>query len=169
LRAARVALDESGEFAEADDLSIGEIGDVRPAGEREEMMLAEGLEFDVAEEDDLVVTFMEDGAEMEPGILIEAGEEFGIRPGDAVGGLEESLAVGVFTDGQKNLADGALEPGQIHAVGGDGRVDFVFMGAKAIGFGHWVSWAARATSGRDYSPKTPRGKRRRRGGAAEGG
>jgi hypothetical protein len=72
-------------------------------------MLAEGVELDVAEEDDLIVSFVEDRLEMPLRIILEAGHEFAIGAGDAVGRLQQSLAVGVFADGEEDLAHGAFE------------------------------------------------------------
>jgi len=56
---AGVAVDEAGEFAQTDDFPIGKIGNMGPAGEGKEVMFAEGMELDIAKEDDFVVSFAE--------------------------------------------------------------------------------------------------------------
>jgi hypothetical protein len=115
LGAAGVAIDEAGELAEADDFAIGEIGHVRPASEGEQVVFAEGVEFNIAEKDDLIVSFVEDGFEMRAWVLVHAGHQFGIGAGDAAGGFAEAFAVGVFADGDENLADGAFDTGVVDA------------------------------------------------------
>ena len=72
LGSAGVAVDEAGEFGEADDFTVGEVGDVCAAGEGEEVVFAEGVELDVFEEDDFVVAFVEDGFEVGAGVFAEA-------------------------------------------------------------------------------------------------
>jgi hypothetical protein len=113
LRPSGVSLDKSCELTEADDFAVGEVGDVRLAGEGEQMMLAEGMELDVAEEDDFVVALVEDGLEVKVGVLLEAGHQFAVRSGDAVGSFEESFAIGIFADGKKDFADGLFDAGDI--------------------------------------------------------
>ena len=47
--------------------------------------------------------------EVDAGVLVEAAEDLGVHPGDAVGGLQEALAVRVLADGQQDLADGTAD------------------------------------------------------------
>jgi hypothetical protein len=67
------------------------------------------VEFDVAQQHDLVVAFGEDGLEVAPGVDVQARHQLAVGAGDAVGGLDEPLAVGVFAHGQQDLADGPLD------------------------------------------------------------
>jgi hypothetical protein len=83
------------------------------------MVFANGMEIDVAEENDLIVSLGEDGTEMGAGIFAEAGEKLGVGAGDAGGGLGETFAVGVFADGQEDFTNRALDARVIDA-GGSG-------------------------------------------------
>jgi hypothetical protein len=67
LRPPGEALDQPGELAEADDLAVGQVRHVRPTGERQQVVLAERVELDVAQQHDLVVAFGEDGLEVTRG------------------------------------------------------------------------------------------------------
>ena len=51
---------------------------------------------------------------MDPGILVQAPEDLGVHPGDAVGRLSQPLAVGILADGDQDLADRAADPLEIH-------------------------------------------------------
>ena len=55
LEAARVGLDHARELADADDLAVGQVADVRAADDRRHVVLAVALELDVAQHDHLVV------------------------------------------------------------------------------------------------------------------
>jgi hypothetical protein len=59
LRPAGIAVYEAGEFAQSNHLAVGKIGNMGPAGERQQVMLAHGMEFDIAEKDDFIVSFAE--------------------------------------------------------------------------------------------------------------
>ncbi len=60
LQAAGEDIDEAGDFAEADDLAVGHVGDVRLAEEGKQVMLAHGEELDVLDDDHLVVVDVEE-------------------------------------------------------------------------------------------------------------
>jgi len=53
LQAARIDIDDARDLREADDVLAGEVGDVRTAEEGEEMMLAEAVELDVSDDDEV--------------------------------------------------------------------------------------------------------------------
>src|SRR5262245_58740613 len=62
LEAAREDLHDSGKLAEADDLAVCNIRDMRPGIERQDMMLAHAEEVNVLYDDHLIVLFVKDGA-----------------------------------------------------------------------------------------------------------
>ena len=70
LEAARIGLDHARQLADADDLAVGQVADVRAADDRRHVVLAMAFELDVAQHDHLVVAvdFLEGAAR-------------GIRPG----------------------------------------------------------------------------------------
>ena len=55
LQRARVVLDDARELRQPDDLVVGQVGDVRHADERQQVVLAERVEVDLAGHDQLVV------------------------------------------------------------------------------------------------------------------
>ena len=48
-------------------------------------------------------------------VVLQAGHQLAVRAGDAVGRLEQPLAVRVFADGEQDLAHGPLDPRHVHA------------------------------------------------------
>src|SRR6478735_11051145 len=58
LQAARVQVDDAAELRQPDDALAGQIADVRDAVERQEVVLAERVEADVAGDDELVVALV---------------------------------------------------------------------------------------------------------------
>jgi hypothetical protein len=81
--------------------------------EGHEVVLADGVEGDVLEDDQLVVFLVEVGLEELGGILPQAAEKFGVHLGDAGGGACEAFTVGVFADGDEDLANGGFDARQI--------------------------------------------------------
>ena len=59
LEASGVCLDDSGDFAEAGDFAVGDVGDVGFADEREHVVFAHRVEFNVFHEAHLLVFFIE--------------------------------------------------------------------------------------------------------------
>jgi hypothetical protein len=53
---------------------------------------------------------------MHPRILAEAAEHLRVHAGDAGGGLEQALAVGILPDGGEDLTDGPLDTGMVDGV-----------------------------------------------------
>src|SRR2546423_2755332 len=60
LETAREHIDDPSNFGETNDFAIGNVSDVRPAHERQQMMLAHRVKFDVFDEDDLARIGIED-------------------------------------------------------------------------------------------------------------
>ncbi len=105
LQAAGEDIDEARDLGEADDLAVGDVGDVRLAEEGQQVVLAEGEEFDVLDDDHLVVVDVEEGG-VEDGVDVHgvaAGEE-GHGFFHALGGVEEAVAGGVFADAEEQFA-----------------------------------------------------------------
>ena len=61
----------AGDFAEADDLAVRDVGYVRLAEERQQVVLAHGVELDVLDDDHLVVVDVEEGF-VEDGVDVHA-------------------------------------------------------------------------------------------------
>jgi hypothetical protein len=106
LQAAREELDEARDFAEADNTSVGDVGNVDFAEEREQVMLAETEHLDIFHDHHFVVGDGEEGA-FEEGLgifLVSLGEEFhGFV--DALRGGGETFAVGIFAEADEGFAD----------------------------------------------------------------
>ena len=62
LQPAGIGFHDAGDFAQAGNLSLGDICHMRFADEGEHMVLAEGEEFDVLDDDHVVVGLLEEGA-----------------------------------------------------------------------------------------------------------
>ena len=107
MQAACKTLHDARYLAEPHDGAVGDVSDVGLAEERQQMVLAKGVYFDVLHDDDLFVVFVKEGALQNGlGVLsIAVGEEVhGL--GCAHGGLEESLAAGIFAHVEENAAIG---------------------------------------------------------------
>src|SRR5207237_5093274 len=108
LRSLRVSVDEARELRQAGDPAVvaGDVRDVRAPVERNEVVLADRVERDVADEDHLVVVGFERDDEVARRILREPREDFGVHLGDARGRTHQTVAVGVFPDREQDLAYG---------------------------------------------------------------
>jgi hypothetical protein len=106
---------------------------VRLAREREQVVLAQRVELDVAQQHDLVIALVEDGLQVAAGVVLEARHQLAVRPGDPVGRLEQAFAIGIFADGDKDFPHGPLDAGDVDAgvgqVGGGPGVTGVVTGA----------------------------------------
>ena len=70
-----------------------------------QVVFAEAHEPDVLDQDHLIVFLREQLVEVNARILLQALEDLGVHPGDALGRLTQSLAIGIFTDRQQDLAN----------------------------------------------------------------
>jgi hypothetical protein len=52
---------------------------------------------------------------MNPGILVQAGKQLGVHPGNPIGSFVQTFPVGVFAHGGENLAHGPRNAGLIHS------------------------------------------------------
>ena len=113
----RHRLDHPRQLAQAEHAAVGHVADVGVAHEREEVVLADAVEGDVADEHDLVVLFVEGLREVHPRILPEAAEHLGVHPRHAGGRFEQAFAVGILPDGGEDFTDGPLDAGVVDGVG----------------------------------------------------
>ena len=104
------AVDEAGELGQPTDPArlSGYVHDVRLADEGQQVMLADRREGDVSHHHHFVVVDLELPLEMCTGILAVPGEELAKRAGDPRRGLGQSVALGIFADGDEELTDGSL-------------------------------------------------------------
>ena len=112
LRAPGVDVDEPGQLGQPGDLplEVGGVADVGHAVEGHQVVLAEAVDLDVLDDHHLVVIGVEHRVEDVLGTLPEARELFGVRPRDARGGVDQTIAVGVLPDRDEDLTDRLLDP-----------------------------------------------------------
>src|SRR5687767_12148955 len=72
-------------------------------------MLAEGGKGDVAQHDHLLVPLAKRRLKMLLRVFAQTGEELCVRLGDAMRGALQSLSIGVFADGDQDLAHRRLD------------------------------------------------------------
>jgi len=89
----RIDIDEPRELRDADDALVRQIGDMRPADDRRDMMLAMALETDVLQDDHLVVAIglFEGALELLDRIGLIAGEKFLVSACHATGRAAQAL------------------------------------------------------------------------------
>src|SRR5207253_1543692 len=78
----------------------------------------------------LIVLLGEQLLKMHPRVLVQSLEDLGIHPRDAVGGLPQSLAIGVFAHGAQDLADRAPDALEVHVRSGRARVRRLVVGTE---------------------------------------
>ena len=76
--------------------------------ERQQVVLAEGVEGDVADHDHLVVVDVEGPDEMGGGVLVDAAAHLGVHAGHPCRGLLQPITDGVLAYGHEDLGDGGL-------------------------------------------------------------
>ena len=106
LQAPGIGLDDARDLAQAGDLAVGNVGDVRLADEGQQVMLAGAEELDVLDEDHLLVFFVEHGGadDLLPVLGITLGQVLeGL--GDALGRLEEAFAAFILAQQAQDLFD----------------------------------------------------------------
>ncbi len=126
LRTGRVAVDEARDLRQTGDPTVlaGDVGDVRLARERHEVVLAHRVHGDVAHHDHLVVLGLEGDGKVTRGVVVQPDEDLvDVHVGDAGGCAHQTVAVRVLTDGLEDLAHRCFDP---------------HLGRGAIGFRHRV-------------------------------
>ena len=86
-----------------------DVRDVRAPVERNEVVLADRVQRDVAHEHHLVVVGLERDDEMARRILRQAGADLRVHLGDARRRAQQAVAVGIFADRGEDLAHGLLD------------------------------------------------------------
>jgi hypothetical protein len=76
---------------------------------RQQVVLAHGHDLDVPHEDELLVVGLERREQHLGRVDPQAGEQLRVGAGDPGRGLAQAVAVGVFADGDQDLADGGLD------------------------------------------------------------
>ena len=105
-------LDDPRELGQADDPLAREVGDVRDADEREQVVLTQRVERDVARDDELVVAAVVGEARRREGAR---GQQFGVHARDARGRVREALVGEVGAERDEEVARGALGRMQVDA------------------------------------------------------
>ena len=99
LGAARVSFDDAGQLGQArHDAAARNVTHVGAAVEGQQVMLTHREESDIADEDQLVGTGVELGAQVLAGVLGQTLAHLAPRARHAVGGADQALALGVLTD-----------------------------------------------------------------------
>ena len=83
---------------------FGKIRDVGLAEERQQMVLAHALEADVLDEHHFVIFFGKRFPQDDGRIFAQPGEHLLIHACNALGRFTQTFAIGIFADGQENLA-----------------------------------------------------------------
>src|SRR5262249_54372874 len=108
--------------------TVGQVGHVRPAREREEVVLTEALEADVLHEDHLVILLGEVLLEVDPRVEVKPLEDLGVHPGHAVGRLAQALSIRVLSDCQQDPTPRRADSTKITApLGEDGETAVVLI------------------------------------------
>jgi len=107
-----VDINEASELAQSGDLALSarDVADVSDPGERHEVVFAAAPDLDVLDQDQLVVTEVEDSGQDLLRILPQATEHFGVRSCDALWGLAQALPIRILTDSDQDLAYGGYDP-----------------------------------------------------------
>ena len=118
LRPLGVDVDEPGQFGQASDAAVlaGDVADVGDTGEGQQMMLADAPDLDVLDQDQLVVAEIEGGRQHLGRVLVQAGQDLGVRLGHPFRGVPQTIAVRILTDPDQQLPDGPDDPIMIELV-----------------------------------------------------
>lgn len=109
LWAPRYFVHNPGQFAQPYHFAIGKVADMRPAGKRKQVMLAHAVELDVPNQHDFIIILSENTLEMDARVGVQAGEYLRIHAGDPRGRFEQTLSVGVFSNGDQDFTHGVLD------------------------------------------------------------
>ena len=99
LRTPGVTVHNPRQLGQAEHLPLpGDIGNVRLAYKGEQVMLAHGVQGDIADDDHLIVIPLIKKLDMPPGVLLQPAEDLRIHPGHAVRCLLKALTVRILPD-----------------------------------------------------------------------
>src|SRR5437588_1902087 len=79
------------------------------------MMLTDRIERDVLDHHHLVVTGLEGDGQVAVGAVLDAAEDLVVHRRHALGRTQQTVAVGILTDGLEDLLDGLLDPNPVYA------------------------------------------------------
>ena len=89
---------------------------MRPTNKRQDMVFAQRIEFDVLDDDHVVVAGRKNGVvDDRVQVLVIAATQVGHRLGGALWGLDQSLAVGVFADPREDPGKVSFQVIDLHA------------------------------------------------------
>jgi len=128
LRTARDVLNDASQLAEADNPAARNVGNVRHADERQQVVFAHAVETDVTHEHEFIIRLVKHLLQVLRSVGMQPAEQLGIHPRHPRRRLHQARALWVLADRSEDLADRALDAGQIDA--GVGR-----FGHK-LGFRH---------------------------------
>lgn len=99
LKAPGEDIDHPGEFTEADNVAVGNIGDMDLAKKRQHMVFTKGIQFNIFNEDHFAVFFPEHGGTQDSRsiLLVPLGKELHGFCG-AFGGFQQTLPGCIFAD-----------------------------------------------------------------------
>ena len=103
-------IDDAGNLGQADDLAVRQIADMRLADDRHHVVLAMRMELDVADDDEIVIAgdLLEGAAELFRRAHVVAVEHFEVGLGDALGRVDQALAVRIVAGPAQQRAHGRL-------------------------------------------------------------
>ncbi len=134
LRPPRKHLNGPRQFAQPDHLAPrGQVRHIHRAHKRQQVMLAHRRKRNPSQHDGPVGFLVEDSAEMLGRVLRKTAEDLAVRPGHPGRGIEQAVAIRVFTDGEEDLANRRLNTGLIDAgATGQGRRDVQSAGLDSV-------------------------------------
>ena len=118
LRTLRIHFDQTRQLRQAAHTAVGrrDVGDVGLAEERHQVMLAHGVEIDVAHKHHFAAVLIERGGEMHSRVFRQAGEHLFVHTGNACRRLLQTLAVGILAHAFQNHANAGFDLCSIHTV-----------------------------------------------------
>ena len=99
LRSAAGQVQGAGQLADAGDSSVGDIGQAGGTKEREQVVLAHGVERDVAQDHRVGAFLVKNGVNGLLGIDAHSGKEFLVHAGHPLGRFPQALSLGIFSYG----------------------------------------------------------------------
>ena len=105
------ALDETGQLGEPGDTALGDVGDMRLAVERHEVVLTHRVEGNLAHHHDLLIVLLaKKGIDHFAGIAMEPVENLGVERRHSLRGLEQTFAFRVLAQRLDDLPHRLLDP-----------------------------------------------------------
>ena len=103
LRTFRDRLDDPRDLAQPDDAPLRQIADMRLSDKRQQVVFAHRMEVDVLHDHHRIVFLGEEFLQVLRRVLVQALEQLGVHPGDALGRLDQPFAIRVFADRAQNF------------------------------------------------------------------